>query len=190
MSPDSTAAAAFASAPEALVVGLARSGDSAAFAELVRRRQSWIRTLMRRCCGDVTEADDLAQQVFLKAWQDISGLRDARGFGSWLRTLAINVWRQSLRKQDLLQGAEEIGTEMAPTVNPAAGMDLERALDTLSAAARMCVVLSYHEGLTHEEIAQSTGIPSGTVKSHIRRATARLREVLSAYRESAGQKGA
>ena len=55
--------------PETMIVGLARSGDRRAFEELVRRRQSSIRNLMRRCCRDVTLADDLAQQVFLQVMQ-------------------------------------------------------------------------------------------------------------------------
>ena len=63
--------------PEALIVGLARTGDQDAFAELVRRRQSSIRSLMRRCCGDATLADDLAQQVFLKMWLSIRTLKQA-----------------------------------------------------------------------------------------------------------------
>jgi len=179
-----SSSAVFAQAPEPLIVGLARSGDSAAFAELVRRRQSWVRTLMWRCCGDVTQADDLAQQVFLRAWQDISKLRDARRFGTWLRVLAINVWRQSLRKHDALQDTEDVASEQAVPVSPATGMDLERALLTLASDARMCVVLSYHEGLTHDEIAQATGLPLGTIKSHIRRATGRLRELLADYQQS------
>ena len=66
--------AEYAQAPESLVVGLARTGDRDAFAELVRRRQAWIRNLMRRLSGDAALADDLAQQTFLQAWRGIAGL--------------------------------------------------------------------------------------------------------------------
>ncbi|MDF2370178.1 MAG: sigma factor [Rhizobiaceae bacterium] len=81
----------YAASPEALVVGLARSGNSDAFAELVRRRQSWIRNLMRRLCGDITLADDLSQQVFMHAWQKMAQLQQTDRFGPWLKRLAINI---------------------------------------------------------------------------------------------------
>jgi RNA polymerase sigma factor (sigma-70 family) len=66
-------------------------------------------------------------------------------------------------------------------------MDLDAALATLAHDARLCIVLAYHEGMTHDEIASLTDIPVGTVKSHIRRGTLRLREQLAAY---TGQSGA
>jgi DNA-directed RNA polymerase specialized sigma24 family protein len=60
-------------------------------------------------------------------------------------------------------------------------MDLDAALGTLAHDVRLCIVLAYHEGMTHDEIASLTDIPVGTVKSHIRRGTLRLREQLAAY---------
>ena len=63
-------------------------------------------------------------------------------------------------------------------------MDLDRALATLSKPERLCVVLSYREGMTHAEIAEATDLPLGTVKSHVRRGTQRLQQLLSAYRET------
>lgn len=171
--------------PEALVVGLARSGDRQAFAELVRRRQPWIRDLMRRCSGDVTLADDLAQQVFVQAWRTLPQLQQTSRFGAWLKRVAINVWLQHLRKSDPLKNADEYD-DTRPAQQDAAGiaMDLDRALATLSEHVRLCIVLSYHEGMTHEEIANFTGLPLGTVKSHVRRGTQRLQKLLSAYIET------
>ncbi|MCZ6641601.1 MAG: sigma-70 family RNA polymerase sigma factor [Gammaproteobacteria bacterium] len=180
-----TAQDALSKSPEALVVGLARTGDRDAFAELVRRRQSWIRTLMRRCCDDITLADDLAQQVFLQAWRDIKKLRQPKSFGSWLRRLAINVLRQHLRTRDALRDAEE-HDDSHDGVQQKVGMamDLNHALAKLSDSARLCVVLSYHEGMSHGEIASFTKLPVGTVKSHIRRGSERLQQLLSAYQET------
>ena len=74
-------------------------------------------------------------------------------------------------------------------VQPAAtgvAVDLDRALATLSGQVRLCVVLSYHDGMTHAEIAGLIDLPLGTVKSHIRRGTQRLQQILSAYNEIAG----
>jgi RNA polymerase sigma factor (sigma-70 family) len=173
--------------PELLLVTLACSGDRGAFGELVRRRQSAVRNLMRRCCGDPALADDLAQQVFMKAWLKIRSLRHPRAFSAWLRRLAITEWLQFLRKKDPLRHANELaGPNGARVESPGVGLDLDQALATLSPAARLCVVLAYGEGMSHREIAELTDIPLGTVKSHIQRGAERLREILSAYREPTG----
>ena len=172
----------YSNSPEALVVGLARGGDRKAFAELLRRRQTWIRTLMRRCCGDNTLADDLAQQVFMQAWRSIPQLQRSNRFGAWLKRLAINVWLQHVRKSDPLKNADEYDETGASQQDAAAvAMDLDRALATLADDVRLCIVLAYHEGMTHGEIADHTGLPLGTIKSHIRRGTKRLQQQLSAY---------
>lgn len=175
--------------PEPMLVGLARTGDRRAFEELVRRRQAPVRALMRRCCNNAALADDLAQQVFLKAWLGIRTLRSIAAFPSWLRRLAVNVWLQHSRGRDALRDAGELpATSAAPrSASPGTGMDLERALATLPDTARLCVVLSYQEGMSHGEIAEATGLPLGTVKSHIRRGSEQLREALSAYREEPDQ---
>jgi RNA polymerase sigma-70 factor (ECF subfamily) len=177
-----------AKSPEVLIVSLARTGDHDAFAELVRRRQAWIRNLMRRCCGDETLGDDLAQQVFLQALQDIRRLRDPRKFNAWLKTLAINIWRRHLRKNDALKFSTE-QSEFENTRRDAigVGMDLEGALATLSAAVRLCVVLFAHEGMTHAEISKHTDLPLGTVKSHIRRGTQRLQQLLNVYADGSAE---
>ena len=80
--------------PESVLVGLSRTGNRDAFAELVDRRQTWIRNLMRRCCRDVELADDLSQQVFMQAWHTIHQLHDVNRFAPWLKRMAINTWLQ------------------------------------------------------------------------------------------------
>lgn len=179
----------YTNSPEVLVVGLACNGDRDAFAELVRRRQPWIRNLMRRCCGDPALADDLAQAVFLQAWRNIGQLRKPSGFGGWLKRLAITVWLQHLRKHDALQDADEFDETTGafpgePVSEPGIAMDLDRALATLPGPVRLCIVLSYHEGMTHGEIANVSGFPLGTVKSHIQRGVRQLQNTLSAYKEA------
>ncbi len=170
--------------PEALIVGLARTGDRSAFEELVRRRQSWIRNLMRRFSNDEALADDLAQQVFLQVWQKIHTLKEAGAFGGWLKRLAVTTWLQYLRKKDALKDTEESDYEETSS-NGATGlrMDLDAALATLSPPVRSCIVLSYHEGMTHAEISESMELPLGTVKSHINRGTQKLQALLKDYAE-------
>lgn len=168
--------------PEAFLVSLARTGDRKAFAELVQRRQSPVRNLMRRCCNNYTLADDLTQQVFLKVWLNIRKLKSASAFNGWLKRVAISVWLKHVRKKDALGGAGEItGTERPQNDTSGMLLDLDRALGKLANPVRLCVVLSYHEGLSHREIAELTHIPLGTVKSNIRNGARHLKRLLSAY---------
>ncbi len=173
-----------AKSPEAVLVGLSRTGNRDAFAEIVNRRQGWIRNLMRRCSGNATLADDLAQQVFLQAWRTVHQLQDVERFAVWLKRLAINTWLQQQRKGDPLAGAEEHrDPDSVQRETPGIAMDLDDALAALAEDARLCIVLGYHERMTHEEIAEFTGLPPGTVKSHIRRGTKKLQTLLAAYVE-------
>ena len=168
-------------------MGLSRTGNRDAFAEIVRRRQTWIRSLMRRCCRDEALADDLSQQVFMQAWRTIRQLHDAERLAPWLKRMAINTWLQHKRRGDPLRGADEHAendTTQQPTTSVA--LDLDRALSTLPEEARLCIVLGYHERMTHAEIAEFTGIPLGTIKSHIRRGSQKLQEELAAYIEPQG----
>lgn len=168
--------------PDAFLARMAQSGDRKAFEELVLRHQSAVRNLMRRLCGDHTLADDLAQQVFLRVWLNIRKLRQPGAFRAWLKRVAVSVWLQHIRRNDSLRGAGELaGTERPQHDAPAVGMDLDRALAELPEKKRLCVVLSYQEGQTHNEIAEMTEMPLGTVKSHIRSGARQLQQLLSDY---------
>ena len=171
-----------ASAAEAAVVLLAAGGDDDAFAELVRRRQSWLRSLLRRLCRDAALADDLAQQAFIAAWQKLPQLRAPAAFGGWLRSLAVNMWLQDRRRRRELRldemNAETLHAMTAADTDPSIAIDLDRVLVSLQPAERLCVVLCHAEGMSHAEIAATTGWPLGTVKSHVSRGAAHLRELL------------
>lgn len=173
---------------EQSVVTLAIIGDHNAFEELVRRRQGWLRNLLRRLSGDTDLADDLTQQVFLQAWRSIKGLRSSQAFAVWLKRMAVNTWLQHIRRREPLDIAES-GSSNEETVNRAihettgTGIDIDRALAILSAHVRLCIVLSYNEGMSHREIAEITTIPLGTVKSHIARGTKQLQQFLADYEQ-------
>jgi len=171
-------------AAEAVVVALAIGGDRGAFSELVWRRQSWLRNLLRRLSRDPGLADDLAQQVFLKAWRSLPQLKSVTAFGSWLRRLAINTWLAEVRASSLTESpceAEELPAAAAFMPAAAEQLDLDRALAKLTPTERLCVVLAYHEEMSHAEISAATALPLGTVKSHVRRGAQRLRVLLHAY---------
>ena len=176
----SSPALGLAFAEETSIVALAQAGDERAFAELVHRRQSFVRNLLRRLSRDASLADDLAQETFLHAWRQLSRLRAHGAFGGWLRQIAITIWLQQIRRQEAFT---VIRAELPTTCPSNAGMsvDLDTALAQLAPEARLCIVLSYHEGLSHGEIAAATGLALGTVKSHIVRGAARLKELLKAY---------
>lgn len=172
----------YSDGPEVLVVSLAIRGDREAFAELVRRRQTWVRTLLRRCCGDATLADDLSQQVFLQAWRKIRQVKDETSFGAWIKRMAINEWLQHARKKDALRHSDsDVEDPRVHLDTTSVAMDLDTAMAELPGPVSLCIALSYHEKLTHAEIEALTQIPVGTVKSHIRRGSEKLRQLLSAY---------
>jgi len=172
------------------VVALAMDGDRAAFAELVRRRQTWLRNLLRRLCRDPALADDLAQQVFLKAWRALPALNSVAAFGAWLRRLAINVWLAHRRAAaPPCEPLDPQEPDDAESFVRSCGerLDLDHALAQLSPAERLCVVLAYSEGMSHGEISAATALPLGTVKSHVRRGAERLRVLLRAYNSAEEQ---
>jgi RNA polymerase sigma factor (sigma-70 family) len=180
-----SSAESLASAVEASVVALACAGDQSAFEELVRRRQSSIRNLLRSLCHNAALADDLAQETFLQAWLHIGKLRVPDAFAGWLRKLAINSWRQHLRREGIFGKLAEVEPgDAVSTPSATETLDLNSALGALAPNVRLCIVLSYHEGMSHGEIAAVTQMPLGTVKSHIARGTSRLRELLAAYYSS------
>jgi RNA polymerase sigma factor (sigma-70 family) len=173
-----------ARSPESALVGLARAGNRDAFAELVKRRQTWIRNLMRRCSGDAALSDDLSQQVFMQAWRSLRQLHDVERFAPWLKRIAINTWMQHRRRNDPLRGADEHDdADSSHNDTTGVALDLDRALATLTPDVRLCIVLSYHERMTHQEIAEFMKQPLGTIKSHIRRGAKKLQEELAAYVE-------
>ena len=171
-------------APDTLVIALACTGDDSAFAEVLRRRQARVRKFMYHLCRQTALGDDLAQQVFLTAWRSLGRLRSAAAFDGWLKRIMVNVWLQEVRRGKVVTVSDvelaELGVQHDST---AARMDLDAALSTLPPDMRLCVVLAYNEGMSHPEIVALTGLPLGTVKSHIARGAARLREILADYGE-------
>ena len=169
-------------AADTLVIALACGGDDSAFAEVMRRRQTRVRKFMYHLCRQTALGDDLAQQVFLKAWRSLKHLRSAAAFDGWLKKIMVTVWLEEVRRGKLITTSDvELADLTVHHDATAARMDLDAALATLPANTRLCVVLAYNEGMAHPEIAALTGLPVGTVKSHISRGAARLREILADY---------
>jgi RNA polymerase sigma factor (sigma-70 family) len=171
-------------ADDSMVIALACTKDSQAFAEIVRRHQNRVRNFMHRLCNRADLADDLAQQVFLKIWKSIHQLKAPCAFYGWLHKIMISIWLEDLRRNKLefVEWDESLPLE-AHNESPGARIDLDGALSRLPAPMRLCVVLAYSDGLSHQEISDTTNIPLGTVKANISRGAAKLRELLSDYKK-------
>ncbi len=175
-----------AAASEAALIVASQARNQAAFGELVKRRQGWARALLRRMCQSAAEADDLAQEAFMKAWDRMKDLETPAAFPGWFRRIAVTTFLMAKRKQKAIfeeidDAAHPIAAEdSSPEQAAGAKIDLERALARLSDAERLCVTLNHGEGLSHSEIVDMTGLPLGTVKSHVLRGTEKLRRMLEA----------
>jgi RNA polymerase sigma factor (sigma-70 family) len=155
----------------------AARGSESAFAELVRRHQGKVRGMARRLAGSEATGDDIAQVTFLTAWQKISSYAGGT-FSAWICTICFREFLQWRRRQKMEIEFDETA-EIIPFDRSAdqheMRMDLTRALESLSEAQRVCVVLCVATGLSHTEAAEVTGWPLGTVKSHVQRGVALLR---------------
>jgi RNA polymerase sigma-70 factor (ECF subfamily) len=163
-----------------LIALVIAAGDQRAFATLVNRHQQAVRGLLMRLCRNYALADDVAQDTFVKAYNKISAYSGSGTFRAWLCRIAYNEFLMSARKRksadralERLQ-AEPHETSIEPGA-PGARVDLDRALAELGEEERACVVLCYAGGLSHTEAAEATGLPLGTVKSHVNRGRARLK---------------
>lgn len=162
---------------------LAASGDAHAFERLYRNHVARIHSLVRRMISP-DAADEVTQDVFVRAWQKLDTFRGEAAFGTWLHRLAINVIlarRATLGIQrDRYQDGDEVFEAVA--ARPAQtelSMDFENAIARLPGGARQVFVLHDVEGFRHEEIAATLGIAVGTSKAQLHRARMMLRKHLT-----------
>ncbi len=170
-----------------LVARVLLDDDRDAFAQIVRRHQSPVRSLLRRLsCGDTALADDLAQETFLRAYRGLAGFRGDARLGTWLHRIAYRTFLdEAVRRRDEL--GRELADDEAPDAREGADlrMDLEQAMRFLSPAERTAIALAFGRDLSHEEVATVLDCPVGTVKTHIARGKDRLRRRLLAWRGAA-----
>jgi RNA polymerase sigma-70 factor (ECF subfamily) len=160
--------------------------DRAAFAEIVRRHQSLVRTLLRRLtCGDAALADDLAQECFLRAYRGLARLRGEARLSSWLYRIAYNVFlahRARVRPEPTPNASLDGGAATEGEADRALLQhDLERAMAALSPPERAALTLAYRDGASHAEVASILGCPLGTAKTHILRGKEKLERQLRAW---------
>jgi RNA polymerase sigma-70 factor (ECF subfamily) len=163
---------------------LATEGDTRAFERLYRKHVPRVHGLARRMVG-WEEADELTQDVFVRAWERLETFRGEAAFGTWIHRVAINVMlaRQEVRKRDRGRFEDDDAQVDATPVAPREAesrIDVEGAMRNLPEGARRVFVLHDMEGYKHHEIAKTLGITVGTSKSQLHRARMLMREQLIA----------
>ena len=174
--------------PDRALVEAAAAGSREAFDELVRRHQAAIVGLARVLTSGRGDAEDLAQEVFVRAWKSLRAFRGDSAFRTWLHRVAINVVRTSQSRTGRLLQMFTATHEEAPDVpsgeepvdaSLARRQMIERALAALPEELRVAVTLRDMQGLNYREIADLLGVPIGTVESRIFRARQRLKPLLA-----------
>ena len=170
------------------LVGRARAGDQHAFGQLVRKYQHRAVTIAVALGIDRADAEDVAQEAFLRAFRGLPRFRGASSFKTWFVQVVTNTARTHRRRRALRRESSADAGEVSIMDTRAAPGDLERAtiasdsvaraLARLPVELREAVVLRDVEGLDYREIADALDIPIGTVESRIFRGRARLRAAL------------
>ena len=164
-------------------LALARTGDQAAFAALIRGHQNMVFSIGLHMLGSRAAAEDVAQEVFLEMYRSLSRIESDAHLVSWLRRVTGHRCIDEIRRRG---HRPEFATDTLPEpaeqphVRDVFGADrLRGLLAQLPARARMVVVLRYQEDMEPTEIAGALHMPLNTVKSHLRRSLATLRARLA-----------
>ncbi|MDX1517989.1 MAG: RNA polymerase sigma factor [Woeseiaceae bacterium] len=173
-SQDMLAAEEATQSDEARWIRQAQAGDARAFESLYRRHVDRVYGLCLRMTGNVSEAEDCAQEAFIQAWNKLSKFRGDSAFGTWLHRIAVNAvlgrMRKSRREQDRIVAAAEIAPSPAAVEDSGSLRDLSDAVDRLPEGARHVFVLNAVYGYSHEEASGMLGIAVGTSKAQLHRA--------------------
>jgi RNA polymerase sigma-70 factor (ECF subfamily) len=185
--------------PDRDLVEAAGRGSPEAFEELVRRYQGQIVNLARAMTASDTDADDLAQETFVRVWRSVAAFRGDSTFKTWIYGIALNVIRtHRVRQSRLLRlfrspppHRDDTDADPLERASVSDGIEtpmamrelIDRALATLPDELREAVVLRDVQGLDYLEIGAALNVPIGTVESRIFRARKRLRPLLEPLRK-------
>jgi RNA polymerase sigma-70 factor (ECF subfamily) len=183
--------------PEDRLVEEARRGGREAFAELVRRHERRVYSVVFRMAGNHTDADDLAQEVFMTAWKAIGSFKQGSTFYTWLYRIAVNTSLTFLKKKGREKNRTEFDENLS-IVGPSHGLPsspegssvaselkgrMEEAIDSLPIHFRASFVLVAGEGLSHADAARVLGCSENTVSWRMHKARKLLRARLKPFLE-------
>jgi len=189
---------------ERALIERSKRGDITAFDQLVRTYEKSVYNTAYRLSGSYDDASDIAQEAFVRAWNNLKSFRGDSAFSTWLYRIVTNVFlddrkRKRARPQRSLDEVIALDESSVArqfedgTPGPdeiAEGSErrtaLERAIHTLPEAQRAVIVLYHSQGLSYDEIAEITNLPMGTVKSKLNRARLALRDRLAPIAELFG----
>lgn len=167
-----------------LLLEKAQNGDIEAFEKIYHLQVKHIYALCVRICGESRKAEELTQDVFVRAWKKLNSFQKKSSFSTWLHRLAINLVLGHIRSEKRMDSKQEVlmawdSLEKSSRAdNPALRMDIETAIATLPKQARIVLVLHDIEGYRHDEISDFLKISEGTSKAHLHRARKLLRAML------------
>jgi RNA polymerase sigma-70 factor (ECF subfamily) len=171
-------------------VARAAAGDRGAFERLYREHVNRVYSLCARMVADRSRAEELTQDVFVRAWEKLHLFRGESSLATWLHRLTVNLvlnarkseGRQRTRfeeNDDEMGGMDALPGVVGMPLAPGDLLDLEEAVERLPPGARRVFVLHDVEGYKHEEIAEMLGVTSGATKAQLHRARLLLREELN-----------
>ncbi|MBK8549621.1 MAG: RNA polymerase sigma factor [Ignavibacteria bacterium] len=166
------------------LVEQAIGGSNEAFKELFMKNVTRVHSLCLRISADVQIAEDLTQEVFIKAWEKLNTFKFESKFSSWLHSIAVNQFLMHLRSDKRnTEKVSELNKEVFQSIDSKPPedfrIDLQKAVDKLPGQARTVLVLHDIEGYKHSEISEMMGIQTGTSKAHLHKARKILRKELS-----------
>jgi RNA polymerase sigma-70 factor (ECF subfamily) len=160
-----------------------REGDLSGFEELVRRYQQMIHALTYRMTGSQSDAEDLAQEIFIQAFRKRDRFRGDSQFSTWLYRIGINTclnWKKSQQRRAQLHHEWAQQPQETAGPNDEVGSRVQEALLALPPKQRAAVVLTTYEGMNHAEAAQALGCSETTVSWRVFTARKKLKRLLAA----------
>lgn len=165
-----------------LIRRVVKRDDRQAFGLLVNRYQSRVRQSLRQWCHNDATADDLAQETFIKAYLGLKGFREDAQLSSWLYRIAYRCFADHHHREKRYTPLEQADGIEEPSHTPVEQIhhrrDLNWALQQLSDAQQLVLDLHLTQGFSQSEVTNITGLPLGTIKTHINRGRDKLRELL------------
>ena len=175
-----------------------QAGDKAAFDKLVLKHKDRVFNLCFRFLGDYQEANDSAQEAFVKAYRSLKGFRFESAFGTWLYRIAVNTCKNKVKSLDYRYAKKMVHLDNPGAMQKAHALEIrdqtpsplaqlerkermkliERSIESLTPEQKMVVILRDVQGLPYDDIADITGYGLGTVKSRLSRARLELRRKL------------